>query len=602
MANKKFLSFRTKPRSPQKTVKWLEYFSQLEGQNYMKKEINNGESIFPVRRTYVKLAHPEIDLKEAADPESNARQEKAIYELLGFGYIDEDGKINITKAGKEILKNEGKRDEIMLRQLLKYQFPNYVNSNDSRKKYNEMNVFLMEIVLKMLDELNYLTRYEAAVALMFCCERGKIGQAIEIVKEWRDEKEQLRNLDKDIMEDLFKRITDKHYPDIDINEISSHLTTMDALFRFLEYTSLFVQSGRGDFTKISFREMARNKLNLLLDEYEFEFNNKWDSLDFFDEFGDPYSKELPWDKGEKLYNIILENLKEIKSKVIEYIDVSNDKYLEEIDKLIDKCKQNRDNKEILKNIEDEVRKLTISINEDIFIDITSTQDKERKKIISRLEDILNERETEISLALWFENITWKSLIGINGTHNVKRNFKVEPDLSPRFFAPGTGNTPDMEYYSKDFILIPEVSLTSGVVQWKNEGGSVVDHINSYIEVKNSNDEQVKGEVVSGDERDIMGLFLARKIDERVFWLFYALNNNSWMGEPIPIIPLKLEKYIMIIKKMYEGNHNSSYFEKFLYTLHKEAKASDDYKEWEKSINSKIDKFITSPEEYVKYNY
>jgi hypothetical protein len=32
----RFLSFRTKPRSPQKTVEWLEYFAQLEGQNYNK--------------------------------------------------------------------------------------------------------------------------------------------------------------------------------------------------------------------------------------------------------------------------------------------------------------------------------------------------------------------------------------------------------------------------------------------------------------------------------------------------------------------------------------------------------------------------------------
>src|SRR5690554_8239626 len=89
---------------------------------------------YPIRQKYVQLAHPEIE-KKSNNPkdidsyESNARQDKAIYELLGLAYINNKGKIKITEVGKEILINENKRDEIMLRQLLKYQYPNYVNNS-----------------------------------------------------------------------------------------------------------------------------------------------------------------------------------------------------------------------------------------------------------------------------------------------------------------------------------------------------------------------------------------------------------------------------------------------------------------------------------------
>ena len=51
MNKKRYLSFRTKPRSAIKTVEWLEYFSQLEGQNYMKYiENEEGDKEYPISR------------------------------------------------------------------------------------------------------------------------------------------------------------------------------------------------------------------------------------------------------------------------------------------------------------------------------------------------------------------------------------------------------------------------------------------------------------------------------------------------------------------------------------------------------------------------
>ncbi len=600
MNKKRFLSFRTKPRNPVKTVEWLQYFAQLEGQNYMDYVIRNGVKIYPVRRTYVKLAHPEINFETTSDPESNARQEKAIYELLGFAYIDNKGKINITKAGREILKNEEKRDELMLRQLLKYQFPNYVNSTS---RYKDMRVFLLEVVLKMLKELEFLNRYEAAISLMFCCRSGEIDKAINVVKEYREELKKAGNREKRTMKKIFNKIADKYYrTDIVLNKISSHLTTMDALFRFLEYTSLFIQSGRANYTKISFREMAQEKINLLLNEYKFVFNNNWDNLSFFKKFGDPYVYTLPWDKKHKLYSITLKNIEEIQEQVYSHEIEEDNQYIKEIEDLLNKLKQNKNNPEKLQEISDRVRDLTVFVNEDIFVNITSKTNDIRKQIMGRLHDIVEDKSTETSLALWLENVTWKSLVSLRGTHSVKRNFKVEPDLSPRFFAPGIGNTPDVEFYDRDYVLIVEVTLTEGVQQWKAEGGSVVDHVNSFFEVKMGNNGEQKGNVIKGDERELIGLFIAKSINNRIMWLFYALNNNSWLNQAIPIIPLILKDYIRLMKKLYTEDIKAIYFEKFLWTLHREAKACDTVNEWQKRITKRINNFIDDPETYINFNF
>lgn len=603
MSKNRFISFRTKPRNPVKTVKWFEYFAQLEGQNYNHSVQRNGTKVHPVRETYIKLAHPEVDLKKTAPPssrESQARQEKVTYELFGFGYIDNDGTIQVTKAGREILEKKNKRDELMLRQMLKYQFPNYVNST---VRYEDMEVVLMEVVLKMIDELEYLNRYEAAISLMFCCHRKEIPRAIEVVKEYRNRAEKIGNKSKDTMETLFFELADKYYPDISLNKISSHLSTIDALFRYLEYTSLFIQSGRGHYSRISFREMAKEKIDLLLNEYEFKFNDNWSDIFFFNIFGDPYYYNLPWDEQSELFRITLSNLNDIKQRVNKHCtEIPKDnEYLEKIENLTSTVKEERNNPDSLQQISDEVRDLSVTVNEDIFLNITSKTDELRNKILEKIDDIIQEKKDEDSLALWFENITWKSLAALCGEHDVKRNFKIETDLSPRFYAPGAGNTPDIEYYNNEFVIITEVSLTSGVAQWKAEGGSVVDHVNSFIKAK-IGDAEEKGDVKKNDEREIIGLFLAKSINSRILWLFHALNNNSWLKTEMPIIPFKLKKYKEIIKKLYEEDLDAEYFEKFLFTLHRAAKSCNNVTSWEERKKELTERFIREPVDYIKFNY
>ena len=155
----------------------------------------------------------------------------------------------------------------------------------------------------------------------------------------------------------------------------------------------------------------------------------------------------------------------------------------------------------------------VTLNEELFVKYYSKTEEAREEIIDKFVDILEGNED--MAALWLECNTWKSLVAINGDHYVKRNFKIEEDLSPKAFAPGIGNTPDMELYKNGYILIPEVSLMTGVRQWEHEGSSVIEHVFKYIE--------------QYQDKRVFGIFISSSMNVRTLWQFYILNRESWIG-------------------------------------------------------------------------
>lgn len=160
-------------------------------------------------------------------------------------------------------------------------------------------------------------------------------------------------------------------------------------------------------------------------------------------------------------------------------------------------------------------------------------------------------------ALWLEVNTWKSLIAVGGNKIVKRNFNVEEDLTPKSFAPGIGNTPDMELYTDEYIIIPEVSLMTGTQQWEHEASSVIDHVLSFI--KDNNDKTVRG------------LFISSSLNIRTKWQFFILNKESWVEKPVPVIPLTIGQYKFIIETIYNQNLEIMELIKVLEEIHEIAK-------------------------------
>ena len=108
--------WRNKPRSVIKTVQWFKYFSNLENENWdytANKLAANNIKIHPIRRKYYFDAQLEEEdspinglsyedylngTKDGkADSESNARNDLATYKFYGFGYIDNEGLLELLK-------------------------------------------------------------------------------------------------------------------------------------------------------------------------------------------------------------------------------------------------------------------------------------------------------------------------------------------------------------------------------------------------------------------------------------------------------------------------------------------------------------------------
>jgi len=149
-------------------------------------------------------------------------------------------------------------------------------------------------------------------------------------------------------------------------------------------------------------------------------------------------------------------------------------------------------------------------------------------------DILGHRPTH------FEWNVWRGFLAIDKLSKFPhecRNFDVDDDLQPRSNAPG--GKPDMVFYYKDYILVVEVTLSTGETQYNTEHEPVPRHVVRVME-------QEKG-------RDVYSLFIAPQIQINTAIHFYAqmtsvpyINSSDEKVYP-KIIPLFLDEYILLLR-------------------------------------------------------
>ncbi len=587
--------WRTKPRSIIKTVEWFKEFGKLEGKNWNECDDNliskiKEKVIHPIRREYIYNAHRDSDEflnkltfnqymsgdYDKKETESNGRNDKTTYEFFGFSYVDNNGIIKITDVGKLII-NELFDNEDFLKQLLKLYFPNKISY---KKDMDESDgIFPMELLLLALDKYEYLNRSEL-VLLFGCIKRNMISIALDTIGKFRKEYSKLNKNDINKVKKLCQKIYIESYGKID-NQIDSYYDYAEAFGRSLVYTGLFKLTGRSIASQIKGREYSISKIKLLINQYDFSIK-KFNNIDeYMAWFGNPDATTLPWDNPKTRIDLIKNKLEYLQN--IEVTDNLKNNYGISIQNIIDdkittfkNRLVNLSNDTELKIIEKEIVDYITSLNEKKYIEIVATTKEARNEILEKYKDILDNDDMS---ALWLEVNTWKSLLAITGKKEVKRNFKIEEDLSPKSFAPGVGNTPDMELYSGDIIILPEVSLMSGVRQWEHEASSVIDHVLNFIDAYQN--------------KKVLGLFISTSINIRTNWQFFILNKESWISKPVPVIPITINNYCCIIKTMYDKNININEFIKLLFDIHELALKSENFNIWNEKTKARIKEWINS---------
>ena len=585
--------WRMKPRSIIKTIQWFPYFAALEGQNWNQKNTDfsvfNKKPVYPTRRSYIYYAHGEEDSwlsnisfleylsgsKDQKETESNGRNDKSTFEFFGFGYVSKDGIIHVTETGRRIVQGTFDQENY-LKQLLKLHLPNPVQK--IKEQDEEVGIFPFELVLLAFSQYESLNRSE--LALLFGCDCKKnIPNMLQAIKQLKKAYALLPNKnDTKKVKELFQTVYEAHYGTLE-NQVNSFYDYAEALSRSLVYTGLFEVSGRSFATKVRVAKHAKKKVNLLCNKYLFTFPESFTSIeDYMDWYGSTSNITLPWENISERKEIVQDKISMLQTLIqnspnAEYQQTAFVSQ-EELEQLFSTTQQSS-NVTQLKDIEQKISIAITNHNEDYFIKDASKTKQERSAILDKFDDILANDDMS---ALWLEVNTWKSLIALQGTHAMKRNFKIEDDLTPRSFAPGVGNTPDMELYFENTILLPEVSLMTGVKQWEHEASSVIDHVMHFIKKE--------------EQKDVYGLFLSSRIHLRTMWQFYILNRESWLGKSIPVVPLTITQYVSIIAHCYRMEYDISYFLAFLKKMSLLAETTETYTEWEQSIALEIEQFCT----------
>lgn len=570
--------FRMKPRSILRTIEWFPSFAKLEGRDWNEKDeirisARTGNSINVARREYIYDAHGEdFDLNldefmsgeyDTVDVESAGRNDKISFEFFGFGYVDTNNIIRVTEVGR-LITDKKMNDEYLLKQLLKLQF----SSPIIKKDFGDSYIFPMEVLLKTFEEFDYLTHLE--IALLFgCIDINNLDETISAIKEFRKNYSRVENkLKTGEVVSIYNRVLKNAYPEID-NMPKTYIEYADAFIRAVTYTGLFLTRGRGIYTKLYIPDHSKTKVELLQKNHEFIYNEEQDLDIYMRYYGDPYNIILPWDNPKDRKTLVEEKLKDYKAILGEAISIDPELEIKDLPKIEELIKA-EDYKELV--IADEkLSSSLLNINEKIFIQSTSKTKEARMEILEKFDDINN--GTEDMAALWLEVNTWKSIVAMNGTHKVKRNFKIEEDLTPKSFAPGIGNTPDMEVYVNGSILIPEVSLMSGVRQWEHEGSSVIDHVLKFIEKYN--------------DKEVYGIFISKKMNIRTIWQFFILNRESWVGRNVPVVPITINQFVEIIFCMYSNNLDIYDFTNLISSISDNAFDTKNYIEWELNIDNII---------------
>ncbi|WP_395317714.1 AlwI family type II restriction endonuclease [Fructilactobacillus frigidiflavus] len=542
------LKWRTAPRSIIKTLYWFKSLGPLENDNWNKKldELSNmGTSVHPIRRQFlINIANSGGDddnftkhkVEEIGkidfilgrndwtkEPESNSRQKMATFREFGLAFI-ENGIIKITPTGGMVLSDNFDGNQLIAQMLKMY------------TAFDNGGVYIFQLFLKMLSKFHYLNRWE--VGFIFgVSNMDDVSNLENVISDFRNKYNHEKNKNKK-SETISNWISswNKYFGKIKNNPSTYYSDYTDAFFRSLIFTGLFIDSGRGEASKIRVKEIEQEKINMLLDLNVKVPDETKDSIDQMDWFGDSDNIILPWLNLSGMEKILKNKSLRIKSLKPSAYDKLNAEYsLDEIGKYSFTISK-------LKIIEKKIDEILENFAIDHFVEVSSKEKSSRDEIIERYE-MINDDSTDMA-ALWLEANTWKFFASLAcKPDDVKYNGKLNEDLTPRSYAKGVGNTPDMEVYNANDILLPEVSLMSGAQQWEHEGSSVAEHV---FRKKEKN-----------EDKNVMALFLSKKTSFRSEWLFFMLNKDSWSGEPVPVVPIEIEQFIDIVNFSYDNNVNIS---------------------------------------------
>lgn len=512
----KVIFVTTSPRTPSKMIPEIELLhTHFGGQKW------NNET----QRAFMALLREEnfFNGEGANDPAFSARDRiNRAPKALGFVILSPT--IQLTPAGEELV-NSRRKDEIFLRQLLKFQVPSPFhkpNENSAEfwvKPYLELFRLIRQFGSLKFDEL-----------MMFglqIVDYREFDTIVEKINKFRVAKVQNEgNYKRFRAEYLASELREIYSVNISSGNTRTRETNDASVAKFLKTKA----SNMRDYADACFRYLrATGLVNIShLGKSISIVPEKIQDVDYFLKHTD---REPCFIDNEELYvsylgnpqipTLLTDNRELLEQKIraeFPQIEITAKATLQDLKNLF---------ADELENRKEQILTEQVAAIKDyrLFEEINTT-----------FEQIIDNSLYDTPLMLEWN--TWRAMTMLDGG-NIKANLKFDDFGNPMSTA--QGNMADIVCDYGDFGLTVEVTMQSGQRQYETEGEPVTRHLAKY-----------KKET----EKPAYCLFIAPNINDACKAHFYALHkmNIQYYGGISTIVPLPLSVFI----KMVEDSHNANY--------------------------------------------
>ena len=459
----------------------------------------------------------------ANDPAFSARDRiNRAPKALGFVVLSPT--IQLTPAGEELV-NSKRKDEIFLRQLLKFQVPSPFHKPTENsaefwvKPYLELFRLVKQVGSLKFDELKMfglqLVDYRA------------FDTIVEKINQFRIAKAQNEGNYKRFLAEYFDReLREIYSADISSGNTRTRETNDASISRFLktkarnmrDYADACVRYLRATgLVNISHLGKSISIVPEKIQEVDYFLQNADREPCFVDNegqyvtyLGNPQTPTLLTDNRALLLQKIQTEFPQLQIRATATLDELKNLFADE-----------------LENRKEQILTEQVAAIKDyrLFEEISTTFDQ-----------ILDNSLYDTPLMLEWN--TWRAMTMLDGG-NIKANLKFDDFGNPMSTA--QGNMADIVCDYDAFGLTVEVTMQSGQRQYETEGEPVTRHLAKY-----------KRET----EKPAYCLFIAPNINDACKAHFYALHkmNIQYYGGTSTIVPLPLTVFI----KMVQDSHNANY--------------------------------------------
>ncbi len=552
----KVIFVTTSPRTPAKMIPEIELLN-----THFSGQLWNTET----QRAFMNLLREEnfFNGEGANDPAFSAR-DRINRAPKALGFVVLTPRIQLTPAGEELVTSR-RKEEIFLRQLLKFQVPS---------PYHKPTEISAEFWVKPYLELFRLVRHfgslkfdELMIFGLQLVDYREFDTIVEKIDLFRIAKAQNEGNYKRFRAEYFnKELREVYSADINSGNTRIRETNDASIAKFLSTKA----SNMRDYADACFRYLrATGLVNIShLGKSISIVPEKIQEVDYFLQNAD---REPCYIDNEGQYVAYIGN--------------------PQIPTLL------ADNKELLE------QKISVEFPQLEMSATATLQDLKNlfaDELEKRKEQILNEQVAAIKDYRQFEEIntifdqiianslydtplmlewnTWRAMTMLDGGH-IKANLKFDDFGNPMSTA--QGNMADIVCDFGEFGLTVEVTMQSGQRQYETEGEPVSRHLAKYKRVT---------------EKPAYCLFIAPNINDACKAHFYALHkmNIQYYGGTSTIVPLPLKVFI----KMVEDSYNASYvpeprhIQRFFEQSNELANSTDNEVDWYNGITQKALNWLT----------